>query len=80
MISTGTTALGILINNRQVKQAEFPLVDYPQFVKGGIYKDAGWVWLYDLNTVSVLKDFIYEDIDMNNNIYLNDASNVKLNY
>ena len=80
MISTGTTALGILSNNRQVKQAEFPLVDYPQFVKGGIYKDAGWVWLYDLNTVSVLKDFIYEDIDMNNNIYLNDASNVKLNY
>ena len=65
------------VNN--VKQGQFPIID-DVHVKGGTYKDAGWVWLYDLNSVCVLEDFIFEDIDMKDNDYLKDDSNVKLNY
>ena len=49
-------------------------------VKGGIYKNAGWVWLYDKNSTVVLKDFIYNNIDMKDNDYLKDCSNIQLNY
>lgn len=65
------------VNN--VKQGQFPIID-DVHVKGGTYKDAGWVWLYDLNSVCVLEDFIFEDINMKDNDYLKDDSNVKLNY
>lgn len=65
------------INN--VKQGQFPIID-DVHVKGGTCKDAGWVWLYDLNSVDVLKDFIFNDIDMKDNDYLKDDSNIKLNY
>lgn len=65
------------INN--VKQGQFPIIDNVH-VKGGTYKDAGWVWLYDLNSVSVLKDFIFKDIDMKDNQYLKDNSKIELNY
>ena len=65
------------INN--VKQAQFPIID-DVHVKGGVYKDAGWVWLYDLNSIGVLKDFIYNDIDMKENEYMLDDSKVQLNY
>ena len=65
------------INN--VKQAQFPIID-DLHVKGGTYKDAGWVWLYDLNSVQVLKDFIFNDINMEDNDYLKDNSNIQLNY
>ena len=65
------------INN--VKQAQFPIID-DLHVKGGTYKDAGWVWLYDLNSVQVLKDFIFNDINMEDNDYLKDTSNIQLNY
>lgn len=65
------------INN--VKQGQFPIID-DVHVKGGTYKDAGWVWLYDLNSVNVLKDFIFNDIDMKDNDYLKDNSNIQLNY
>ncbi len=54
------------INN--VKQGQFPIID-DVHVKGGTYKDAGWVWLYDLNSVCVLEDFIFEDINMKDNDY-----------
>ncbi|WP_455539341.1 LCP family protein [Terrisporobacter sp.] len=65
------------INN--VKQAQFPIID-DVHVKGGTYKNAGWVWLYDLNSVDVLKDFIFNDIDMKDNDYLKDNSKIELNY
>lgn len=65
------------INN--VKQGQFPIID-DVHVKGGTYKDAGWVWLYDVNSVSVLKDFIFKDIDMKDNDYLKDNSKIELNY
>ena len=64
---------------KTVKQGQFPIID-DVHVKGGTYKNAGWVWLYDLNSVCVLKDFIYNDVDMKDNEYLLDNSNVKLNY
>ena len=80
ILNISTTALGVLSKNSEVKQAEFPLVDYPEFTKGGIYKNAGWVWLYDLNSVVVLQVFIYKDVNMEDNIYLNDTSKVTLNY
>ena len=34
ILNISTTALGVLSKNSEVKQAEFPLVDYPEFTKG----------------------------------------------
>ena len=62
-----------------VKQGQFPIIN-DVHVKGCIYKDAGWVWLYDLNSTQILQDFIYNDIDMDKHDYLNDNSNIQLNY
>lgn len=64
---------------KTIKQGQFPIID-DVHVKGGTYKDAGWVWLYDLNSTCVLRDFIYKDIDMEDNNYLKDNSHIKLNY
>lgn len=66
-------------DNLVVKQGQFPIIDNVH-VKGGIYKKAGWVWLYDLNSEVVLRDFINKDIDMDKHEYLNDNSNIQLNY
>ena len=73
------SGLGILSNGNEIKKAEFPIIDNVHS-KGGIYKNAGWVWLYDVNSVSVLQDFIYRDIDMEDNEYLKDNSSIQLNY
>ena len=62
-----------------VKQGQFPIID-DVHVKGGSYKNAGWVWLYDLNSRQVLQDFINKDIDMDKHEYLKDNSNIQLNY
>ena len=62
-----------------IKQGQFPIID-DIHVKGGKYKNAGWVWLYDLNSKKVLQDFINNDIDMDKNEYLKDNSNIQLNY
>lgn len=62
-----------------IKQGQFPIID-DVHVKGGKYKNAGWVWLYDLNSRQVLQDFIYKDINMNEHEYLKDNSNINLNY
>ena len=78
MIKLATTvfANGSLNN---LKQAQYPIIDNVH-VKGGIYKNAGWVWLYDLNSRVVLQEFIYKDINMEDNEYLLNNSNVQLNY
>ena len=65
--------------SQHIKQAEFPIID-DKHVKGGKYKDAGWVWLYDVNSIDVLHDFIYKDINMDDNEYLKDDSKIELNY
>ncbi|MDY5210982.1 LCP family protein [Intestinibacter sp.] len=65
--------------SKEIKQAEYPIID-DKHVKGGKYKDAGWVWLYDVNSIGVLHDFIYEDINMEDNEYLKDDSKIELNY
>ena len=62
-----------------IKQGQFPIIDNVH-VKGGKYKNAGWVWLYDLNSRQVLQDFINNDIDMDKYEYLKDNSNIQLNY
>lgn len=62
-----------------LKEGEFPITDEIHS-KGGIYNGAGWVWLYDTNSVSVLKDFIYNNIDMKDNEYLKNNDNISLNY
>uniref|UniRef100_UPI002F424717 LCP family protein n=1 Tax=Terrisporobacter sp. TaxID=1965305 RepID=UPI002F424717 len=62
-----------------IKQGQFPVIDEVH-VKGGKYKNAGWVWLYDLNSRKVLQDFINKDVDMDKNEYLKDNSNIQLNY
>lgn len=64
---------------KALKEGGFPITDEIHS-KGGIYKNSGWVWLYDTNSTCVLKDFIYEDIDMDDNKYLLDNSNISLNY
>lgn len=66
-------------NADSLKQAEFPIID-DKHVKGGKYKDAGWVWLYDVNSICVLHDFIYDDIMPEDNEYLKDDSKIELNY
>ena len=65
--------------SKEIKQAEYPIID-DKHVKGGKYKNAGWVWLYDVNSIGVLHDFIYEDINMEDNEYLKDDSKIELNY
>lgn len=65
--------------SKEIKQAEYPIIDN-KHVKGGKYKNAGWVWLYDVNSTGVLHDFIYEDINMEDNEYLKDDSKIELNY
>ena len=65
--------------SKEIKQAEYPIID-DKHVKGGKYKNAGWVWLYDVNSTGVLHDFIYEDINMEDNEYLKDDSKIELNY
>lgn len=62
-----------------LKEGSFPITDEIHS-KGGIYGNAGWVWLYDKNSTVVLKDFIYNDINMDENKYLQDNSNISLNY
>ena len=79
LLNLGITALGIINSSDDIKTAEFPIID-DVHVKGGIYKNAGWVWLYDKNSTVVLQDFIYKDIDMEDNEYLNDNSKIQLNY
>ena len=79
LLKLGITALGILSDGNSIKTAEFPIMD-DIHVKGGIYNNAGWVWLYDLNSIKVLQDFINNDIDMDKNEYLKDNSNIQLNY
>ena len=79
LLKLGITALGILSDGNDIKTAEFPIID-DLHVKGGIYNNAGWVWLYDKNSTVVLQDYIYNNIDMEDNDYLKDNSNIQLNY
>ena len=79
ILKLGMTALGIISSSDDIKLAEFPIIDNVH-VKGGIYKNAGWVWLYDKNSTVVLQDFIYKNIDMDEHPYLKDNSNIELNY
>ncbi len=65
--------------SKEIVQTEFPIID-DKHVKGGKYKNAGWVWLYDVNSIGVLHDFIYEDIMPEDNDYLKDDSKIELNY
>ncbi|MEG1411848.1 MAG: LCP family protein, partial [Terrisporobacter sp.] len=69
----------IISESGEIKQGQFPIID-DVHVKGGSYKDAGWVWLYDKNSVVVLQQFIFDDINMSENKYLNDNSKIELNY
>ncbi len=68
----------ILQKGASIKQGEFPIIDEVHS-KGGKYKKAGWVWRYDTNSVVVLKQFIFDDVDMENNKYLNETDKIKLN-
>ena len=62
-----------------LKEGEVPITDeIPS--KGGVYGNSGWVWLYDTNSTCVLRDFIYNDIDMEDNEYLLNNNNISLNY
>ena len=79
IMKLGISALGIINSSDDIKKAEFPIIDNVH-VKGGIYKNAGWVWLYDVNSTVVLQDFIYNDVDMKSHPYLSDNSNIQLNY
>lgn len=79
ILKLSLSCLNILKDGNEIEKAEFPIIDNVH-VKGGIYKKAGWVWLYDLNSVCVLQDFIYNDIKMEDNDYLKDNSNIQLNY
>lgn len=62
-----------------LKEGEFPITDEIHS-KGGIYGNSGWVWVYDINSTGVLRDFIYNNIDMEDNEYLLNNNNISLNY
>ena len=79
LLNLGTSAYNILSKNGTIKQGQFPIIDEVHS-KGGKYKDAGWVWLYDKNSVVVLKQFIFDDIPMEDNKYLNENNKIELNY
>lgn len=79
LVNLGTFAARILSKDSSIKQGQFPIIDEVHS-KGGKYKDAGWVWLYDKNSVIVLKQFIFDDIPMEDNKYLNQSNKVELNY
>lgn len=76
---TGHSILSGKSLKKVIKEGEFPITDEIHS-KGDIYKNSGWVWLYDINSTCVLRDFIYNDINMDDNEYLLDNSNVILNY
>ena len=82
ILNVASVGVSILANKSMsdaIIQAEFPIID-DVHSKGGSYKNAGWVWLYDINSTVVLKDFIYNNILPENNEYLLDTSNIQLNY
>lgn len=79
LLNLGKSAYNILSNGNSIKQGEFPIIDKVHS-KGGKYKDAGWVWLYDKSSVVVLKQFIFDDIPMESNKYLNQTDKIELNY
>lgn len=78
LLNLGTSAYKILSKDGTIKQGQFPIIDEVHS-KGGKYKDAGWVWLYDKNSVVVLKQFIFDDIPMKNNKYLSETNKIELN-
>lgn len=79
LLNLGTSAYSILSKDSTIKQGQFPIID-DVHSKGGKYKDAGWVWLYDKNSVVVLKQFIFDDIPMENNKYLSETNKIELNH
>lgn len=76
---TGHNILSGKSLKKALKEGEFPITDEIHS-KGGIYGNSGWVWLYDTNSTGVLRDFVYNDIDMEDNEYLFNNDNVNLNY
>lgn len=56
------------IGNFKIKQFEFPIDDGVHST-GGIYGSAGWVLRFEEDSIDILHDFIFEDIeyDPNNN-------------
>lgn len=78
LLNLGTSAYNILSKDGTIKQGQFPIIDEVHS-KGGKYKNAGWVWLYDKNSVVVLKQFIFDDIPMENNKYLSGKNKIELN-
>lgn len=79
ILNLAYNAYDIVSKGAEIKQAQFPIID-DIHSKGGTYKDAGWVWLYDKNSTVVLKQFIFDNIPFEENIYFNDNSNIQLNY
>ena len=79
ILNSAYNAYDIVSKGVEIKQAQFPIIDEIHS-KGGTYKDAGWVWLYDKNSTVVLKQFIFDDIAFEDNVYLNDNSKIELNY
>ena len=78
ILNLAYNAYDIVSKGVEIKQAQFPIIDEIHS-KGGTYKDAGWVWLYDKNSTVVLKQFIFDDIPMEENKYLNETNKIELN-
>lgn len=76
---TGHNILSGKSLKKVLKEGQFPITDEIHS-KGGVYGNSGWVWLYDTNSTCVLRDFIYNDINMEDNEYLLNNDNISLNY
>lgn len=79
LLNLGKSTYNILSKNGTIMQGEFPIIDNIHS-KGGKYKDKGWVWLYDKNSIIVLNQFIFDNIPMEDNKYLNETNKIELNY
>ena len=65
MRSTDIVSLGISVikmGGFNIKQFEFPIVNSPHSTEGK-YKNAGWVIKFDDESVDILQDFIFNDIE-----------------
>ena len=78
MLNMGKNAYNLLSEGATIKQGQFPIIDNVHS-KGGKYKNAGWVWRYDKNSVVVLKQFLFDDIAMEENKYLNEIDKIQFN-
>lgn len=63
MIKYGIDVLRI--GTGSIKQMEFPIVSSEKYSTGGIYGNYGWVLRFEPESIKILKNFIFNDVQFN---------------